>query len=110
MSGRLDRVSNQELQARAHCAGYSAHELARSYGMSLRQLERFAHEVHGTTPHQCLRHMRMRRAVELVGDKASVKEAAQDLGYKSPSHFSNDFKRYYRVAPSQYTSKGSQPP
>lgn len=102
MSSRLEHITNwQEL---AHRACYNAHALASLCEVSLRQLERFTHQAHGKTPHGALREMRMKRALELICDKTSVKAVALSLGYKTTAHFSNDFKQFYGVAPSRYSS------
>lgn len=105
MSSRLQHITNwPEL---AHRSNYNAHELARLCEVSLRQLERFTRGVHGKTPHDSLREMRMRRALELICDRTAVKSVALSLGYKSAAHFSNDFKQFYGVAPSQYSNSGA---
>lgn len=100
MSSRLRHITNWlEL---AHRSNYNAHTLARLCEVSIRQLERFTHKAHGKTPHASLREMRMRRALELICDRTPVKEVAISLGYKSPAHFSNDFKQFYGTPPSNY--------
>ena len=87
---------------RAHRARYCVQALARMCGVSPRQLERFTHAAHQKTPHQWGREMRLCRALELICDQTSCKETAAELGYKTEAHFSNDFKRYYGIAPSRY--------
>ena len=91
---------------RAHRARYRVQVLARMCGVSLRQLERFTHAAHQKTPHQWGREMRLRRALELICDRSSCKETAAKLGYKTEAHFSNDFKKYYGIAPSRYHADG----
>jgi len=49
----------------------------------------------------------MHRALELICDRTAVKSVAISLGYKSAAHFSNDFKQFYGVAPSQYSTRGA---
>ena len=108
MGSRLRHINNWEEVG--HCSGYNAHEMARLCEVSLRQLERFLQDAHGTTPHHFLRQMRMKRALELICDKTSVKATALSLGYKTASHFSTDFKTFYGSTPSQYPgSPGSTP-
>jgi AraC-like DNA-binding protein len=64
-------------------------------------LERFYKREFKLSPHQWLREQRMRLAVQLLLEDASVKETAFNLGYKAPEHFSRDFKTRFGKAPSQ---------
>ena len=99
MNSRLDRIKNwAEL---AHTASYCGTTLAKKVGVSLRQLERFILEAKGKCPRQWLLGLRIERALELIREGSTVKEAADKLGYKQRSHFSSDFKKHYGFAPSR---------
>jgi transcriptional regulator GlxA family with amidase domain len=85
---------------RAERLGYSVSALAADCGISVRQLQRFF-EIHfGQKPKQWLKRQRLRRALEMLRQGCSVKEAAIVLGYSSAAHFSNDFTAGFQVPPS----------
>ena len=99
MRSRLSRVSNWEELAEE--AGYNAKKLAERCGVSRRQLERFFPITTGKTPQQWLNYLRQQKAYELIASGQSAKEVAIRLGYKQPSHFSREFKRFHGVPPSE---------
>ena len=83
-------------------AGYCASQLAKMYGVSLRQLERFFSERWGARPKEWLGKLRDRRAVELLKESFSIKEVAHLLGYKTVAHFSSSFKKRHGLAPTAF--------
>ena len=103
MGSCLEQIKDWSALAKA--ASYNATALAFKCRVSTRQLERFFQAKMGNSPHKWLRHLRMRRAVELICDQTSIKEVAAELGYKDPAHFTHDFKEYFGVAPSRYHVK-----
>jgi AraC-like DNA-binding protein len=53
-------------------------------------------------PVQYLKKLRLLKAkAPLVFDGLQVSEVAYEVGYASPSQFSREFKRYFRVPPSE---------
>jgi AraC-like DNA-binding protein len=66
----------------------------------------FAHlfrDVSGMSPYQFIKSIRLDRARELlVAGDLNVSEVARTVGYPSPSHFINEFKRLYGVTPRVY--------
>ena len=68
--------------------------------LTLRTLQRYFRKSFGLTVTGWLRELRLRMAYEHLQSAHSVKEAAYELGYKQPSHFSRDFKNQYGVPPS----------
>ena len=99
MRSRLSLVTNWE--GLAEEAGYNAKKLAERCGVSRRQLERFFPRATGKTPQQWLNYLRQQKAYELIASGQSAKEVAIRLGYKQPSHFSREFKRFHGVPPSE---------
>jgi len=100
MRSRLKRVRDWEAFAQAN--NYCATSLAEICEISPRQLERFFQRQFGKSPHQWLHDLRMRRACELLRDGTTAKETAFLLGYKTPSHFTHDFKKSFGAAPTLY--------
>ncbi|MGC3957746.1 MAG: helix-turn-helix transcriptional regulator [Verrucomicrobiota bacterium] len=99
MTSRLDRIKDWALLAKS--SRYSASAIAQECGISPRQLERYFQEHMKKAPHQWLRELRMRRAIELLRENVSVKATAQELCYKDAAHFCRDFKSYYGRTPGQ---------
>jgi AraC-like DNA-binding protein len=102
MNSRLHHIQNwPELAGRAE---WSAALLAKQCKVSARTLERFFHEMMGVCPRVWLFEQRQRQALELLRDGSSVKETAIMLGYKSPTHFSRDFKKQFGHSPNSQAS------
>jgi len=99
MNSRLSCIQNWP--ALAHAAKYCVTTMAQRRGVSLRHLERFFKETMGNCPCEWLNEQRQLRALELIRDGSTVKEAADELGYKQRSHFSREFKKFHGFAPSQ---------
>ena len=81
-----------DLEARSH---YSRRAL--QYGFQ----ERF-----GCTPKQWIREQRLSLALEQLqadGHRPAVGDVALACGYRNLSHFASDFRRRYRITPSQAT-------
>jgi len=76
-------------------------ELAKDSAMSLSSFHRAFKRVTGDSPLQYLKKIRLEKAKGLlVNGNARVNAAAFEVGYESPSQFSREFKRYFKVAPS----------
>lgn len=99
MNGRLDLIS--DWPALAEQAGYSVEQMARLCGVSVRQLERFFKRTKQETPKHWIHRVRLQRALTLLQKGLKVKEAAADLGYKSPATFSHIFTKTFGFPPSQ---------
>lgn len=107
MNSRLDRIKDWADLAKA--ARYSASAIARQCGVSSRQLERFFQVRLQQSPHNWLRELRMKRAVQLICESASLKQVAQELCYRDAAHFTRDFKEYFGVTPSQHERRMVSP-
>jgi AraC-like DNA-binding protein len=61
----------------------------------------------GQTPHSYLRYVLLEQAALLLRTAdASISEIALRLGFASPGHFSDAFKRRYGITPSEFRSGG----
>jgi len=105
MNSRLCCTRNWPELART--AGYCTQKLARSSQVSVRQLERFFLETFNQTPREWLRELRLRRALELLAEGSTVKEAAHATGFKQANHFCREFKRAYGEAPGRFHMKSA---
>ncbi len=77
-------------------------DLAHESAMSVSIFHRAFKQVTGETPLQYLEKLRLLKAKALlVFERMRVDEAAYDVGYVSPSQFSREFKRYFKVPPSE---------
>jgi AraC-like DNA-binding protein len=77
-------------------------ELARRVGMSASSFHKHFKAITSTTPLQYQKELRLLEARRLLrAGAASVTAAAFDVGYESPSQFSREYARKFRVPPSQ---------
>jgi AraC-like DNA-binding protein len=108
VKGLLSRIADWPERTRA--AHYSVKELAQNCGVSRSQLRRFIITKEGKQLHQWLNGLRMEAALGMLKRGDSVKAAAYSLGYSKPANFSRDFKRFYRIHPSQARGAKDFPP
>lgn len=77
-------------------------DLARFAGISIVHLCRLFRRHTGSSIHQTLNELRLRAALEAIGDPgADLTRVALDLGFSSHSHFSETFRRTFGRPPSQ---------
>lgn len=78
----------------------SAVELAKSAGLSLRQVQRMFHESLETTPSKYYLKLRLRRARELLlQTQMSITQIAVSCGFQSTCHFSKSYRSLYGRTP-----------
>ncbi len=85
-------------------------ELSRRLGLSIRQTERFLKEFYGQTFLEKRTQARMERALLLLPQPGqTVTSVSNALGYSSPEHFSNAFRKYFGSSPKNFLKarKGS---
>lgn len=99
--GRLLLVSGR-MEDLAKESNYDANQLARLCGISTRHLQRHFRKYFRRSPQNWLDECRMIEAQKLLIQGESVKKVAIDLGFKHPSHFCHQFKRRYKVTPTQF--------
>lgn len=81
---------------------YSLREVAGRIATSPRQLQRGYEEAGGTTFSAHRMSLRMQRARQLMGGRATVREVAAAVGYREPSHFAKVFHKHFGVTPSAF--------
>lgn len=77
--------------------------VAQQHRISAADLTRLFLERTGLSPREYLTRYRIARAKHLLtGTKLSVMEVGARVGYRDPSHFSNVFRQYEHVNPTEY--------
>ncbi|MDQ5977466.1 MAG: hypothetical protein QG602_438 [Verrucomicrobiota bacterium] len=78
-------------------------DIARATGTGPTRLNRLFRRYQGLSPYQFLLHRKMALAAEaLMNPNTLVKEAAAQVGFADPYHFSRCFKQVHRVAPKDF--------
>lgn len=78
-------------------------DLANHVRMSPSALTALFAQATGMGPYQFLKRMRLDRAATLlIQEQLTVTEVARRVGYSSPSHFTNEFRRFFGVTPRRY--------
>jgi AraC-like DNA-binding protein len=78
-------------------------DIARATGLGPSRLNRLFRRYQGLSPYRFLLHRKMALAAEALMNPATlVKEAAAQVGFADPYHFSRCFKQVYRVAPRNF--------
>jgi AraC family transcriptional regulator, regulatory protein of adaptative response / methylphosphotriester-DNA alkyltransferase methyltransferase len=81
--------------------------LAKSVGMSKFHLQRLFKRKMGISPVEYLTAKRMSNAAALLLNRTEpITEIALFAGYKSSSHFSVSFKKYFGCSPTEYRNEG----
>lgn len=95
---------SMEFMASSAAGPCSLTAVAREIGMSPFHFARLFRELAGTSPHQFLLALRLRRSATLLRGGASVTDAAMNSGFGNLSHFSRSFQRRFGVNPRRYAS------
>lgn len=82
----------------------SVHELARIAGMSKAVFHRRFKAVTTLSPLQFLKAIRLNNAAALIAAGMNIAQAADKVGYSSPSQFSREFSRQYGMPPRQWAT------
>jgi AraC family transcriptional regulator len=75
-------------------------ELAAGLGTSPFHLARIFRAQTGFALHQYRKHLRLRLALDRIGQGEPLSRIAYDLGFASHSHFTDSFRREFGIAPS----------
>lgn len=82
----------------------SIDELARVAGMSKAVFHRRFKAVTTLSPLQFIKAIRLNHAAALIAGGMNIAEAANQVGYGSPSQFSREFSRQYGMPPRQWSN------
>lgn len=101
----LDRYIETNLKG----GNITAEMVCREMSMSETPLRSKLRELTGLSLNAYVMEFRMSRASRLIETSdLSLAEVALECGYNSFSYFSQAFKRYYNILPSQYTRKAEE--
>ncbi|NDV64788.1 AraC family transcriptional regulator [Bacteroides sp. 224] len=82
---------------------YSIEDLSQDMAMSRVSLYRKINSITGNTPTEFVKTIRLKRAAELLKKgKLTVSEVAYEVGFSSPSYFTQAFKKMFGVLPTNY--------
>lgn len=92
-----DNISNEKLNVEM---------LADGVGISRVHMHRKLKQLTNQSARDFIRNIRMKQATYLLTNKKlNVSEVAFSLGYSNLSHFSNSFKSFYGVSPTEFVQK-----
>ena len=78
-------------------------ELAAAAGLSLFHFAKLFKRSTGSSPHQYILHLRLKRAKWLLRKtETSLSEVALQAGFADQSHLTNVFRRFIGVTPSKF--------
>jgi signal transduction histidine kinase/ligand-binding sensor domain-containing protein/DNA-binding response OmpR family regulator len=81
----------------------SVEMISKDIGISRSQLQRKLKELTSQNPSEYIKTMRLRHAAWLLTtQKLSISEVTYAIGFSALSHFSNSFRDFYGMSPSQY--------
>ena len=84
-------------------------KFAKKAGISRMQLYRKLHALTNMTVKEFIRHIRLKRAVQLLEQqKLNISEIAYGVGFKDLSHFRKCFKREYGMSASEFLAKNTK--
>lgn len=93
-----------------HASPLTLRDVASTAGMSAYHFARVFRDLTGLPPHRYLMAVRLRRALLLLEQGASVTETCYDVGFASLSHFTTTFRRRFGVAPSALPGSATRSP
>ena len=92
-----------DLMAKDLQRDFSLYALARSVNLSLSRFHHLFKAETGMTPARYLRSLRLEQARELLATSfLSIKQLMRCVGFTDQSHFNHEFKRAYRLTPTEY--------
>jgi AraC family transcriptional regulator of arabinose operon len=97
------RIAFAILRMEQHLDGpLTLQDLAASVQLSASRFAHLFREETGLPPKRFCHKLRMERARLLLEDSSlSVRQVMYQVGFRDPSHFSRDFRRFHGAAPSE---------
>ncbi|GHV31626.1 hybrid sensor histidine kinase/response regulator [Bacteroidia bacterium] len=100
---KLFRKFNEKLKAQIGNPDLSVASISKDLGLSRIHLNRRLKSMIKESPGVYIRNYRLKQAASLLSKKkVSIAEVAYAVGFSSHAHFSNLFKEYYGMSPTEY--------
>ncbi len=100
---KLIKKALEAIQSNIDNPEYSVEELSRDMGMSRATFYRKIKNITGESPGDFLRAIRLKHAAELLTQgELTVAEVAYSVGFSTPSHFTQSFKKMFGILPNEY--------
>ena len=102
--GQLGRIQNIISYIQAHLdQSLTIEHLAAHLKLSPSHFRRLFREAMGTSIHQFIAQMRLKKSCELLSNSdMPLVQISETLGFSSQSHFTTSFKTYHAVTPARY--------
>jgi DNA-binding response OmpR family regulator/nitrogen-specific signal transduction histidine kinase len=85
---------------------FNVDDLSREVGISRGHLNRKLKENLNISPSNLIRSIRLKQAAYLlINNKVNISDVAYKVGFSSHSYFSNNFKEYFGMAPTEFVTK-----
>ncbi|MBN1925004.1 MAG: response regulator [Prolixibacteraceae bacterium] len=85
---------------------FSVDDLSRKVGLSRVHLNRKLKENINISPSNLIKSIRLKQAAYLlINNKVNISDVAYKVGFSSHSYFSNNFKEYFGMAPTEYVQR-----
>lgn len=89
---------------------FNIDDLSREVGLSRVHLNRKLKENINISPNNLIRSIRLKQAAYLlINNKVNISDVAYKVGFSSHSYFSNNFKEYFGMAPTEFINKYNDP-
>lgn len=85
---------------------FNVDDLSREVGLSRVHINRKLKENINISPSNLIKSIRLKQAAYLlINNKVNISEVAYKVGFSSHSYFSNNFKEYFGMAPTEFVAK-----
>jgi signal transduction histidine kinase/ligand-binding sensor domain-containing protein/DNA-binding response OmpR family regulator len=106
---KLFRKFNDKLKENISNPDLSVSSISRELGLSRVHLNRRLKAITKESPGNYIRNFRLKQAAWLLANKKmTIAEVAYAVGFSSHAYFSNIFKEYFGMSPSEYMSVNNQ--
>lgn len=88
-------------------ANYEMSALARNAGISERTVQRTVRRLFDRVPEDWFKEQKLLASLIHLAETGSVKQAAIDSGFKQASHYTREFKKTFRMTPTDFLAARS---
>ena len=103
MDAQFMETINAAIERQIASESFSVDMLADALNMSKSNFFKKFKAVAGTSPNDYLKNYRLNRAAQLIADGSRINEAAESVGFFSPSYFAKCFKAKFGILPKAYS-------